>query len=64
VAGIAIRVTSGFRFYAADFRYATLEREYWQRVADLYAAANRIAAADSGARSVVRRRARRNRPHF
>jgi hypothetical protein len=62
VAGIAIRITSGFRFYAADFLYTSLERERWQRIEDLYAAVERLAAADKHSGTVVRRPARRSRP--
>jgi hypothetical protein len=60
-AGIAIRITSGFRFYAADDLYATLEREGWQRIEDLYAAVTRLAAAPHRATAVVEHLATRRR---
>lgn len=62
-AGIAIRMTSGLRFYAAHDLYATLERERWQRIEDLYAAVNKLNAAENDAGSVGERlTARRSRP--
>jgi hypothetical protein len=51
------------RFYAAHDLYATLERERWQRIEDLYAAVNKLNAAENDAGSVVERlTARRSRP--
>jgi hypothetical protein len=61
LAGIAIRITSGFRFYAADFLYTALERECWRRIEDLHAAVERLAAADQSTGTVVRLSARRGR---
>jgi hypothetical protein len=64
VAGIAIRITAGFRFYAAVDLYGTLEGERWPRIEDLYAAVNRLAApVDRGAAAVERLSTRRRRSH-
>jgi hypothetical protein len=52
-AGIAIRISSGFRFYAADDLHGSLEGEHWQRVEDPQAAVNRLAVPPDRATAVV-----------
>ena len=64
LAGIAVRVTSGFRFYAADFLYTSLERECWRRIEDLRATVERLAASEKERGTVVRLPARRSRSRY
>jgi hypothetical protein len=53
LAGIAIGFAAGIRFGAADDLYGPLERERWQRIEDLCAAVNQLAAPGDRARVVV-----------
>jgi hypothetical protein len=53
LAGIAIGFAWGLRFGAADDRYGPLEGERWQRIEDLCAAVDRLAAPGECARVAV-----------
>jgi thioredoxin-dependent peroxiredoxin len=53
LAGIAIRFASGLRFGAADDLYGPLEHERWQRIEDLWAAVDQLAAPGDRAHIVV-----------
>jgi hypothetical protein len=57
-AGLAVRDASGFRFYAADHVFTALENQQYARLAEIYTAVNRLAAAPSKPPKDGRRRKR------
>jgi len=44
-AGLAVRDASGFRFYASDQLFTTLENQQYARLVEIYNAVNRLSAA-------------------
>jgi hypothetical protein len=42
-AGLAVRDAAGFRFYASDQLFTTLENQQYARLAEIYTAVNRLA---------------------
>jgi hypothetical protein len=57
-AGLAVRDAAGFRFYASDQVFTTLESRRYERLAEIHTAVNRLAAAPAKPQNSRRSRKR------